>query len=169
MSEISIEMNIPLDPDGFLSRECPNCERQFKWKPISSTSDDTEGGEIESYYCPYCYQPAPPNAWWTKEQLEYAQQIAFKQVVEPQLEKLQKQINQLSNSSSLIQAKASISGFSEPDPELLDAIENLARIDFPCHLEGPIKVDKMWSQEIACFLCGIRYPIELVRELADEE
>ena len=24
-------MEIPLDSDGFLRRECPTCEREFKW------------------------------------------------------------------------------------------------------------------------------------------
>ena len=29
--EFSIEMSLPLDSDGFLRRQCPACEREFKW------------------------------------------------------------------------------------------------------------------------------------------
>lgn len=108
MSEISIEMNLPLDADGFLRRECPNCERQFKWKPTSSGSDNSENEEVEEYYCPYCYQPALLDAWWTKEQLEYAQQVALKQVLEPGLKNLQRRINRANDSSGLVQIKASM-------------------------------------------------------------
>jgi hypothetical protein len=31
MGDVSIPMSLPLDGDGFLRRECPKCERQFKW------------------------------------------------------------------------------------------------------------------------------------------
>lgn len=31
MSDMSVSMSLPLDEDRFLRRECPNCERQFKW------------------------------------------------------------------------------------------------------------------------------------------
>lgn len=29
--EIKISVSIPLDDDGFLRRECPTCEQEFKW------------------------------------------------------------------------------------------------------------------------------------------
>jgi hypothetical protein len=29
--EISIPVAMPLDSDGFLRRECPTCQQQFKW------------------------------------------------------------------------------------------------------------------------------------------
>jgi hypothetical protein len=31
MSDMSVSMSLPLDEDGFLRRECPTCERQFRW------------------------------------------------------------------------------------------------------------------------------------------
>lgn len=166
MSDVSIEINLPLDADGFLSRECPDCERQFKWKPTSSNTDRSENAEIESYYCPYCYRPASPNNWWTKEQFEYAKQIAFKQVLESELRNLQRRINQASNASSLIQMKASMSESPEPEP-LEETIEGLMLVEFPCHLEEPLKVDEGWQSEIACLICGIRYPADLVKPLPE--
>lgn len=44
----------------------------------------------------------------------------------------------------------------------------MVRVEFPCHLEEPIKVDKTWKEDIACLLCGIRYPVDLVRALPEE-
>jgi hypothetical protein len=29
--DVTLEMSMPLDSDGFLRRECPTCEREFKW------------------------------------------------------------------------------------------------------------------------------------------
>lgn len=55
MSEIPIPMSLPLDKDGFLRRECPNCERQFKWWPSSSseeTSEDVEGMDLNTMFEP---------------------------------------------------------------------------------------------------------------------
>ncbi len=42
--EVSFRMTIPLDSDGFLRRECPTCEREFKWQP--SEAEDEE--DVES-------------------------------------------------------------------------------------------------------------------------
>lgn len=50
---IELGMTIPLDSDGFLRRECPSCEREFKWRP--SESDAEEAGESTDdvgYFCP---------------------------------------------------------------------------------------------------------------------
>lgn len=44
-------MSVPLDSEGFLRRECPTCEREFKWKPAGEDEEATpapEGG----YFCP---------------------------------------------------------------------------------------------------------------------
>ena len=29
--EIRVPVSLPLDSDGFLRRECPTCEREYKW------------------------------------------------------------------------------------------------------------------------------------------
>jgi hypothetical protein len=45
----------------------------------------------------------------------------------------------------------------------------MVRVDMPCHPEEPLKVDEDWEQEVACLVCGIRYPVDLVRALPDED
>jgi hypothetical protein len=164
MSKISIEMKISLDKEGFLRRECPNCERQFKKRNANSDDNTTDNTSIESYYCPYCHEPAPLNAWWTKEQLEYAQQLAYKEVLEPELRNLQRQIESL-NGSSFVHTDVKLS--SPPEPNLLSEPNDMVRVEFPCHPEEPLKIDEAWDQDIACLICGIQYPEVLVKELPE--
>src|SRR5438128_825210 len=71
MDEISISLQLPLDKDGFLRRECPHCGRQFKqWQ---DTRNDTEESP-EAFYCPYCYTQADADSWFTAQQIEHIQQ-----------------------------------------------------------------------------------------------
>ncbi len=156
---MSIEMKIPLDNEGFLQRECPNCEQQFRLKPFEDT---TEGdAETEFYYCPYCYKSSSTDSWWTKEQLEYAQKLAFQQVVEPELRNLQHQIRSLNSDFIKVDVKSS----QVTDSELPNTSDYMVKVEFPCHPETPLKIDKVGVQNIVCLICGIQYPIELVEEL----
>lgn len=63
-------MSVPLDSDGFMRRECPSCEQQFKWRP---SQDDEPVDPVDQYFCPLCSRPADLDAWWTVEQIEHAQ------------------------------------------------------------------------------------------------
>src|SRR4051812_31624365 len=72
MDERSTSVPVPLDSEGFLRRECPTCEREFKWLP----SDDSEPVEPGGYYCPYCGIQAPVEHWLTKPQAEFAREVA---------------------------------------------------------------------------------------------
>jgi hypothetical protein len=163
-----IPMDLPLDKDGFLRRECPTCERQFKWWPTSSE----EASEViqeapEAYFCPYCHEPASPDAWWTKEQLEYAQELAAAEVLGPQLRRFKSDMERMNRRSKGIRFETSLLQFSRPEP--LAEPDDMVRVDVPCHPEEPTKVGAEWDGEVACLVCGIRYPVELVRALPEEE
>src|SRR5438128_2412969 len=83
--EVELSMSVPLDEDGFLRRECPTCEREFKWRTATDdeeTTPEPEGG----YHCPYCAVQAPSGSWWTKDQLEAAKAAAFDKVLKPRLQ-----------------------------------------------------------------------------------
>jgi hypothetical protein len=169
MSDRPIPMSLPLDKDGFLRRECPSCERQFKWWPTQSPEDVSEESQEapEAYYCPYCYEPADPDSWWTKEQLEYAQQLALAEALGPQLRRMKDNLESGNRRSGKIRIGMSVQSFSRPVP--LTEPDDMVRVDVPCHPEEPIKVDEEWEQEAACMVCGIRYPVELVRALPEKE
>src|SRR6266545_7801618 len=98
MSEESLQMSVPLDGDGFLRRECPTCEREFKWLP--SAPDDTaaradSGEDSPAYRCPYCGIQAPAGSWATKAQVELAQSIVMREIVGPQLEQFGRDLKRL--------------------------------------------------------------------------
>lgn len=118
MSELPIPMSLPLDEDGFLRRECPNCERQFKWWPTppSEESLDKDAQEaVEAYFCPYCHEPAAPNAWWTKEQVEYAQQLAAAKVLGPQLRRFKSGMESRNRRSRGIRFDVSLPSLPQPE------------------------------------------------------
>ena len=156
--------------EGFLRRESPTCERQFKWWPTFPPEEDAE--EVQEppdvYYCPYCHEPADPEAWWTKEQLEYAQELAAAEVFEPELCCFKNDMERSNRRSRrLIRFDVSLPPLSKPEP--LTELDDMVRVDVPCHPEEPTKVDEGWDGEVACLVCGIRYPVDLVRMLPEED
>ena len=52
--DVTLEMSIPLDDDGFLRRACPTCEREFKWLPSTNDEEAIDSPEVDHYFCPYC-------------------------------------------------------------------------------------------------------------------
>jgi hypothetical protein len=165
MSETTVQVSMPLDEDGFLRRECPTCERQFKWR--SGSEETVEAAEApEMYYCPYCAEPADTGSWWTPQQLEYAQQYAAAEVLGPGLAEFQRSIARMNQPGGIIQISMDVTLPSQPEP--LVEPNDMARVDFPCHPEGPLKVADDWDAEVSCLVCGIRYPAELVRALPEE-
>lgn len=76
---MQIAVTIPKGDDGFMGRECPQpeCEGYFKIKPGTGLT-----GEGLPCHCPYCGHAAPMDRFWTKEQIEYAQSVAFRKVTD---------------------------------------------------------------------------------------
>lgn len=121
----------------------------------------------DAYFCPYCYEPAPLDTWWTKEQLEYAQQLAMAEALGPQLHRMKGDLERGNRRSKGIRFEMSSSALSRPEP--LVEPDDMVRVDMPCHPEEPLKVDDEWDGEVACLVCGIRYPVDLVRAQPEEE
>jgi len=161
--EIHLSMSLPLDSDGFLRRECPTCEREFKWlpSPDPEAGEDTVGEaaeaaeEPESYYCPYCAITAPPDAWLTKAQVAVMEEIIQRERVEPELGKLEREIDRLNRSSrGLIGIEAHLERDEpEPAPELNET-DDMRRVDFTCHPVEPVKVLDDWDRPVHCLICG---------------
>jgi len=143
--EIEMSMTVPLDSDGFLRRQCPTCEREFKWKPAQD-DEDAAAAPDGGYFCPYCVVQAPPGSWWTEAQIAVAQQQAYDEVVKPQIEELESSARQ----SGLIEV--SVSETDEP-PSLTEQ-DDMRRVDFNCHREEPVKVLDDWVRPVHCLICG---------------
>ena len=105
---IKISINIPLDEEGMLGRECNECKRYFKLKPGSGIS-------TTHCHCPYCEYEGESDTFWTEAQIKYAESIAMNQVykefIKPSLDGLLKSFKELERRSrnSLLQFKVKIS------------------------------------------------------------
>lgn len=100
--EVRLHITLPVDDEGMLGRQCPQCDQYFKLKPGTGVPD------IATTICPYCEFQSDGSDFATNDQIEYAQSIAIKQLVEPSLRDLQNSLKQLERKTrgSLIQFKA---------------------------------------------------------------
>ena len=73
--ENQISVPIRPDKDGYIGRECPQCEGYFKVTPGTGI---TTGNP--PCHCPYCGHQGSPNEFWTKAQIKYAKSVAFNKI-----------------------------------------------------------------------------------------
>ena len=138
--EVTVGMSLPLDSDGFLRRECPTCEREFKW--LHTHEGESAPPEDGGYYCPYCGVQAPTNAWLTQAQVELAQNTVATEVVGPILENFARD------------AKFKIK-YDQPEKlDPLTEVDDMMRVDFLCHPSEPLKILENWQQPAHCLICG---------------
>lgn len=155
----------PRDSDGFLSRQCPACGERFKLKV--KLDDESIGHELTDEetlseaaemrrYCPLCLQLVEGNNWWTPEQIHYAKEaIGFVVAVKFQ-EMLRRTADQ---SGGFLQ----YSGGDRPiEPNPPEEQEGMMIVAPPCHENAVAKVPEGWSNEVACYECGVRYPVDLL-------
>jgi hypothetical protein len=149
MSERSTEVSVPLDSDGFLRRECPTCEREFKW--FNSPEGQGEAVPVGGYYCPYCAIQAPSDSWFTKAQMELAQNRVMREVVGPELDKMAHDLRRSSH-GGLISFDMKYDKPRALDP-LVEA-DDMRRVDFACHPTEPVKVLDDWQGAVQCLICS---------------
>ncbi len=147
--EISIPVAMPLDSDGFVRRECPTCEQQFKW--FSHPEGDSDAEHVDQYFCPLCGVPAGVDSWWTPEQLEYAQGVAgpeFDRLVQDAVNGAFKGLKGLSFKPN----RNFTLGIPNPDP--LVEPDDMVIVEPPCHPDEPIKVPEHATERVHCLMCG---------------
>jgi hypothetical protein len=149
MSDFELSFSIPLDADGFLRRECPHCEREFKWRPNEDDANDPVLMPAEGYACPYCADRAPADHWWTKAQLEHAERLAASEILGPELRKLERR----SDPDSLISFEVTVDVPETPEP-LANDENDMRRVEFSCHPAEPIKVLEDWQGVVHCLICA---------------
>lgn len=149
MSEQSREMTVPLDSDGFLRRQCPTCEREFKW--LVSSDGEGDPAPVGGYYCPYCAIQAPVDSWSTSAQIELAKNTVMREIVGPELEGMARELRSASR-GSLIEFDMQYESPAALDP-MVEA-DDMRRVDFRCHPVEPVKVLDAWDREIHCLICA---------------
>jgi hypothetical protein len=151
--DVALEMPMPLDSDGFLRRECPTCEREFKWFHTSEEDGASATVAAGGYFCPYCGVQAEADSWLTNAQIELAQNMVATQVLGPMLRKFGNDIKGMGRSSGgLLSADVKYDAPDELDP--LTEVDDMTRVDFDCHPTEPLKVLDSWDKAIRCLICG---------------
>lgn len=152
--ERQLSVSLPLDSDGFLRRECPTCEREFKWLSSEEAEAGAEPVPEGGYYCPYCAIQAPPDAWWTSVQLELVHSVVSKEIVEPELKKFERSLRSISRRSGGF-ISASMKTELPPEADPLVETDDMRRVDFECHPSEPVKVLDDWARDVHCLICGM--------------
>lgn len=71
MADVNIPFSIPLDDDGFVTLQCPFCDKHFK-----TSGGDFEDDSIYELFCPYCGLVAEPSDFLSDEAIEKGMRLA---------------------------------------------------------------------------------------------
>lgn len=152
--DIFIPVELPLDPEGFLRRECPTCEAQFKWYATDEADSDAE--TVEQYYCPLCGVPSGRETWWTPKQLEYARGVAgpaVDQYISDTVDEMFKGIKGMTHTQNrdFTLDTATAEPLTEPDDMII--------AEPPCHPNEPVKIPEGNATGFFCLICGSAFAV----------
>lgn len=147
-------VELPLD-DGFIRRECPHCKRHFKWHYGATDDRPHDAVEPAVYWCPYCGETAPPDHWWTTEQLEYLTLSA----AGPAMREIADKLNQSLTTQPDSFIKLSMEYDEVEPPSALHEPSDMIIVQSPCHPWEPMKIAEDWDQAIYCLICGDRFAV----------
>ena len=104
-----MKIPIKLNPDheGYTGRECLKCEKYFKIKFGTGLPNATD------CHCPYCNYVGPQDEFWTKQQIKYAQSVAFNKLTGELLKNLKK-LEVKPKKNQLISIGISVKGRTAP-------------------------------------------------------
>jgi hypothetical protein len=143
--EVIGAMELPLDSDDFLRRNCPHCRREFKWH----NGDSGTEMEAAGYHCPYCDGRA--EEWWTDPQLRVVEKI-MGHYAEEQLHGMFKGLERRSSEFVKIEAGPAP---RQPQTTLPEEPDDMRRVEFTCHPGEPVKVLDEWAEPVHCLVCGV--------------
>lgn len=144
----SVSVSLSKDADGFLSQECPSCERLFKVILIDVSAREDDGKEQS--YCPYCGQYSKED-WWTEEQWEYMKALAVNKLLNPLLRDFRRDVEASNHPDSFI--KVSIDPIRDtPVRKPHESEEDMPQHHFDCCGET-IKYDASFTR-LHCIICG---------------
>lgn len=153
---MEIQMSLPFDADGFLRRECPNCEREFKWHHGPTDAAPADYVYPQVHWCPLCGRSAGLDSWWTIPQLEYQQAMLQAHAAEVLADELKGSMRPSRNSFIKFDVTFDAAP-EEPDP--LVEPDDMVMIAPPCHPWEPVKVPEDAVAPFYCLLCGEAYAV----------
>lgn len=148
MSEESLSISVPADNDGFVSFNCPHCEKRFKLLVADYESDD-----VINLFCPACGLPDQASEFISKEAKEAAIALA-KNLLMGKVDEMFKGLEKSFRGSSSIQMKRT--GGLPMEPEKVLTEENdLERVHFAC-CKRDIKIHMIEKAGVIyCPYCGV--------------
>lgn len=152
--QIEVGIDIPSDSDGFIRRQCPHCERQFKWHDGPANEEAEQRPAPHAYNCPLCGQPAALDSWDTEAQIELAQQAAMPQImgmVNDELASLFRGVKGLTYKPGTEQLPDESVPLTEPDDMVI--------IASPCHSYEPVKIPEDHTSPLYCLVCGSAFAV----------
>jgi len=150
---VDIPITLSLDSDGFLRRECPQCEQQFKWHHGPANEEAEAYTDPPTYYCPLCGEPAGQGSWWTQEQLEYAHGVTTPAA----LRFIQDELAAAFRGNENIKVIPGNDGDIPDVPATLTELDDMRIAASPCHPHEPVKVPEGSSGPYHCLLCGTAF------------
>ena len=125
MSNIFLEVSIPLDEDGFIEMECDFCQNRFMLH-----KDVYESEENLNFFCPICGLPNRINTFFCPEILEAVQRKALNYMYSEIDRRLGKTIRDI-NRSGFVKMEMKIP-HREAEKELYVPLENYETIHEVC-------------------------------------
>lgn len=147
---MNLSVSMPIDSQGFLRRECPRCEQQFKWHHGPANEEAEGQPPPPTYYCPLCGEPADVDSWWTQEQIEYARGVATPAA----MRFIHDELAAAFRGSKYLKFKAGSGGDIPDVPASLTEPDDMCIVASPCHGYEPIKVPEDAQGPFHCLVCG---------------
>jgi hypothetical protein len=148
--EFSVSVEVPLDGSGFLRRECPSCNEEFKWFNHEQGNPDAE--HADQYFCPRCGKPAGLDQWWTSAQATYLRDAAA-----PEFGKHMDEI--LSGALGGLKGLTFTPNTDLTMPDPLIEPDDMVIAEPPCHPNEPVKVPESATSQIYCLICGTPFAV----------
>lgn len=147
---LSIPVELPLDEDGYLRRQCPRCERVCKWRSEPAGHLPPYEPDPAGYFCPYCGEPSSLDQWWTNEQVEYFQALAGNDALRMAQAAMEAAAETSNTAKGLVGMK--FEDHEVAPPAALSEPNDMLAVASPCHPLAPIKVYEDWSAALYCII-----------------
>lgn len=152
MTDVTISMELSLDSDKFLRRECPECEQEFKIQILEDEPDAPipGGNAAGEMTCPYCGHCSGVERWWTPAQIAYQEALAVDHAAGIFGQMFDDAFSGLKSSRHV---KVTHHRSDRPKPVAPVEQDDMRRVCISC-CERDIKVVESWSGAVHCAGCG---------------
>lgn len=148
---MQLPVDIYLDNDGLLRKECPICEHHFK-----IFLEDNIESSSDKYYCPSCGIPSSSNSFFTKEQVELSLDVAKNYMTE-QLNQSFKGLSKSFKNNKMVNFK--FKPLKKTDPRTIVETSDFEEVILSCCNDHVFVFSPITLKVIYCPRCGeINFP-----------